>query len=58
MLQTQIPFEDVEFLRRTDFGFWCRIDRREVFVGPTVPLRGTTIMFRRCREPSGAAMVR
>jgi hypothetical protein len=42
-MQTPVIFEHVEVLRETDFGRWCRIDDREVFVGTTVPLAGTTI---------------
>ena len=35
---------DVELIRCSDLGNWCRIQGREVFVGANVPLSGTTIL--------------
>ena len=44
MPQTRSIFDNIEVMRVTDFGFYGRIDGHEVFVGPTVPLRGTTVV--------------
>ena len=46
MPETPIAFENVEVLRTTTFGFWCRIGAREVFVGEQVALPGTTVLPR------------
>ena len=43
MSPAAVIFEQVEILRVIEFGFWCRIDGRELFVGRNVPQAGTTI---------------
>ena len=43
MPNTPIAFDEVEIVDITAFGRKCRIDGHDVFVGWTVPLRGTLV---------------
>ena len=40
---TAIIFDNVEVIRVSDLGNWCRIRDRQVFIGSSVPLSGTTV---------------
>ena len=43
MPRSPVSYDDVEIIRQSDTGNWVRIGRRDVFIGQTVRLDGTTI---------------
>ena len=43
MPRSPISYDDVEIVRQSDTGNWVRIGHRDVFIGQTVRLVGTTI---------------
>ena len=43
MPDSLITFDHVELLKREAFGFRCRIEGREVFIGSLQPQPGTTV---------------
>ncbi len=43
MPDTLVTFDDVEVVRRDVFGFRCRVQGREVFIGSLLPQPGSTV---------------